>query len=221
MTIAKTITTPILNINCRSFTYSSVYRSCLSVSDVRVLISINLECEAATSHSNISIKTNLMIALPTPQNCCECPMARPLNEDRFSCGNSLSKVVRGHFPATAECHDALSDLPHRYFQPLPLPDLQGLDPEWVCDRIRLTLNWLDVFEDAPGAKDGEIAIEVCHQDLRIAYLRRDANAYYCTRLDGLRSSDPYWLALHLVHPDYLYQIPDEILADRSLVPDYF
>ncbi len=178
-----------------------------------------------------------MIALPTPQNCYECPMARPLYEDRFYCGNSLSKVVRGHFPATAECHDALSDLSHRclvthkveetstsmrrYFQPLPLPDLQGLDPEWVCDRIRLTLNWLDVFDDAPGAKDGEIAIEVCHQDLRIAYLRRDANAYYCIRLDGLRSSDPYWLALHLVHPDYLYQIPDEIVADRSLIPKYF
>jgi hypothetical protein len=85
----------------------------------------------------------------------------------------------------------------------------------------LTLNWLDVDDDAPGAKDGEIAIEVCHQDLRIGYLRRDPNVYYCARLDGLRSSDPYWLALHLIHPDYLDRVPDAIVAARSLVPDYF
>ena len=148
-------------------------------------------------------------------------MARHLDRDRFFCGNSLTKVVRGHHPSTAECHDAVRNLSHRYFQPLPLPALQGLEPEWVCDRIHLNLNWLDVFDDAPGAKDGEIAIEVCHKDLRIAYLRRGTDVYYCARLDGLRSSDPYWLALHLVHPDYLYQIPDEIVADRSLVPEYF
>jgi hypothetical protein len=72
-----------------------------------------------------------------------------------------------------------------------------------------------------SANEGEIAVEVCLDDVRIGYLRRDADAYYCDRLDGLRSSDPYWLALHLVHPDYLYQIPDEIVADRSLVPNYF
>jgi hypothetical protein len=161
-----------------------------------------------------------MIALPTSQTCCECPMARPLYEDRFSCGNNLCKVVRGRFPATAECLDAVTNHPELYFQPLPLPDLHGLEPEWVCDRLHLNLNWLDVHDDAPGA-DGDLAIEVCHQDLRIAYLRRDVDTYYCTRLDGLRSSDPYWLALHLVHPDYLYQIPDEIVADRSLVPEYF
>ena len=160
-----------------------------------------------------------MIALPTPQNCCECPMARPLYEDRFSCGNSLSKVVRGHFLATAECHDALSDLPYRYFQ--PLPDLQGLDPEWVCDRIHLSLNWLDVFDDAPGVKDGAIVVEVRHKDLRIGYLRRNADIYYCKRLVGLRSPDPYWLALHLIDPDYSYLVPDEIVAARSVIPDYF
>jgi hypothetical protein len=105
-------------------------------------------------------------------------MARPLYEDRFCCGNNLSKVVRGRFPATAECLDAVANHPERYFQPKALPDLHGLEPEWVCDRIRLTLNWLDVFDDVPGAKDGEIAVEVCHQDLRIAYLRRDVDTYY-------------------------------------------
>jgi hypothetical protein len=147
-------------------------------------------------------------------------MARHLDRDRFSCGNSLNKVVRGHHPSTAECNDAVHARPHRYFQALPLPDLQGLEPEWVCDRIHLSLNWLDVFDDAPGAKDGEIAVEVCHQDSRIGYLRRDADVYYCDRLVGMRSSDPYWLALHLVHPDYLYQIVDEITTERAKMPDY-
>ncbi len=164
-------------------------------------------------------------------------MARHLDRARFACGNSLNKVVRGHHPSTAECHDAVRDLPHRclvahkveetstsmrrYFQVLPLPNLQGLEPEWVCDRIHLTLNWLDVCDDAPGAKDGEVAVEVCHQDLRIGYLRRDADVYYCDRLVGMRSSNPYWLALRLIHPDYLHQVPDEIVADRSRIPEYF
>jgi hypothetical protein len=163
-------------------------------------------------------------------------VASPL-ENRFSCGNSLTKVVRGHHLSTAECHDAVRDLPRRclvahkveetstsmrrYFQQLPLPDLQGLEPEWVCDRIHLSLNWLDVYDDAPRVKDGEIAIEVCYQNLRIGYLRRNADVYYCDRLSGLRSPDPYWLALHLVHPDYLYRVPDEMVADRSLVSEYF
>jgi hypothetical protein len=146
-------------------------------------------------------------------------MARHLDRDRFFCGNSLTKVVRGHYPNTAECHDAVRNFSHRYFQALPLPDLQGLEPEWVCDRIHLSLNWLDVYERA--ATDGDIAVEVCLDDVRIAYLRSDADSYYCARLNGLRSPDPYWLALHLVHPDYLDRVPDEIVAARSLVPDYF
>jgi hypothetical protein len=163
-----------------------------------------------------------MVALPplAPRNCSECPLARPLYADRFSCGNSPSKVVRGHHPSTAECHDAVRNLSHRYFQPLPLPDLQGLEPEWVCDRIHLNLNWLDVFDDAPRT-DGDLAVEVCHQHLRIGYLRRDADLYYCNRLGSLRSPDPYWLALHLIHPDYLYLVVDEILEERLSVPDYF
>lgn len=178
-----------------------------------------------------------------PSNCLDCPFARHLYTDRFACGNGVNKVVRGREFSTAECCDAISNLSHRclvahkveetstsmrrYFQPLPLPDLQGLEPEWICDRIHLSLNWLDVYERfsegeaVPTANDGEIAVEVCLDDVRIGYLRRDADAYYCVRLDGLRSSDPYWLALHLVHPDRLYQVPNEIVADRLLVPDYF
>jgi hypothetical protein len=154
-----------------------------------------------------------------PSNCLDCPFSRHLYYDRFACGNGVNKVVRGREFITAECRDALLNLSHRYFQPLPLPDLQGLEPEWICDRIHLSLNWLDVYERS--ANEGEIAVEVCLDDVRIGYLRRDADAYYCDRLDGLRSSDPYWLALHLVHPDYLYQVPDEMVADRSLVPNYF
>jgi hypothetical protein len=145
-------------------------------------------------------------------------MARHLDRDRFSCGNSLTKVVRGHHLSTAECHDAVRDLPCRYFQPLPLPDLQGLEPEWVCDCTHLSLNWLDVYERS--ANDGEIAVEVCLDDLRIGYLRRDADVYYCDRLVGVRSSDPYWLALHLIHPDYLDPIVDEITTERAKMPDY-
>ena len=154
-----------------------------------------------------------------PSNCRDCPFARHLYADRFACGNGVNKVVRGREFSTAECHDAVRDLPHRYFQPLPLPDLQELEPEWICERIRLSLNWLDVYERS--ANDGEIAVEVRLDDLRIGYLRRDADVYYCDRTPESRSPDPYWLALHLVHPDYLYRVPDEIVADRSLVPDYF
>jgi hypothetical protein len=60
-------------------------------------------------------------------------MARPLHNDRFSCGNHLSGVVRGHFPATGECRDAVKNNPERYFQPKVLPDLQGVSAESVCD----------------------------------------------------------------------------------------
>lgn len=155
-----------------------------------------------------------------PLNCLDCPLARPLHSNRFSCGNSLNKVVRAHYPSTAECHDAVRNLSHRYFHPLALLDLQGLEAEWICEHIRLTLNWIAVFEDTPVA-DGDIVVEVCHQDLRIGYLRHDGNAYYCERLVGLRTVDPYLLALHLVHPDYLVGVPDEIVAARALVPDYF
>jgi hypothetical protein len=154
-----------------------------------------------------------------PSNCLDCPFARHLYTDRFACGNGVNKVVRGREFSTAECCDAVRNLSHRYFQPLLLPDLQGLEPEWICERIHLSLNWLDVYEQS--ANDCEIAVEVCLDDVRIGYLRRDADVYYCERLVGMRSPDPYWLALHLVHPDYLYQVPDEIVADRLPVPDYF
>jgi hypothetical protein len=146
-------------------------------------------------------------------------MARPLSGDRFSCGNNLSKVVRGHFLATAECDDAMENHPERYFQPKVLPDLQGLEPELVCDHIHLNLNFLDVYGDEREIKDGEMAIEVSHQGMTVK-LKKRGDWYYCNRLMGIWAIDPYWLALHLIHPDYLHQVPDEISAVRSLIPDY-
>lgn len=145
-------------------------------------------------------------------------MARHLYKDRFSCGNNLSKVVRGHFPATAECKEAVANQPERYFQPKALPDLQGLSPESVCNRIHLNLNWLDIYDECE-IRDGETAIEVSHQGMT-AKLKKRGDSYYCDRLAGVSAIDPYWLALHLVHPDYLFLVVDKIMADRSLVPDY-
>jgi hypothetical protein len=155
-----------------------------------------------------------MITLPS--TCTDCPLARPLHGNRFSCGNALSKVVRGYFPATAECHDSVINHPEWHFQPQILPDLQGLDPEWICNRIHLSLNYLDVFEQR--IRDGEVAIKVTHQAMT-ANLKKFGDSYYSDRLK-LTSDNPYWLALHLIHPDYLYLVVEEIIAERAAVHDY-
>jgi hypothetical protein len=154
-----------------------------------------------------------------PRNCAECPLARPLFSDRFACGNSLTTVVRGHFLATAACHDSVLNHPEWYFQP-KLLDLQGLEPEWICNRIHLNLNYLDIYPDEREINDGEMAIEVTHQAMSV-YLKKAGDLYYCDRLVGMRSTNPYWLALHLIHPDYLFLVSDEIIAERAAIPDYF
>jgi hypothetical protein len=159
-----------------------------------------------------------MITLPIA--CFECPLARHLYNNRFVCGNSLTGVVRSHYTATAECHEAVLNHPEKYFQPLILPDLQGLDPELICNYIKLGLNWLDVYPDEGAVRDGENAIEVSYQDARLGYIKSRGDKYYCNRIAGLESLDPYWIALHMVHPDYLYQIVDEMIIQRSLAPDY-
>jgi hypothetical protein len=163
-------------------------------------------------------EVKLMVKLP--RTCSECPLARPLFNDRFACGNSLTKVVRGHFPATAECHESVWNHPEKYFQPEILPDLQGLEPEWICARIKLNLNWLDIYPDEREIRAGENAIEVTHQRMT-ADIKKRGDRYYCTRIARLESTDPYWLALHLVHPDYLYSVVDEIVTARASLPDYF
>lgn len=154
-----------------------------------------------------------------PQICGECPFARPLFDNRFACGNSLTKVVRDHFPATEDCRDSVLDHPEWYFQPQILTDLQGLDPKWICDHIDLNLNWIDIYPDERQVSDGETAIVVTHQSMK-AKLKRKGDEYYSDRVSGLSSQNPYWLALHLVHPDYLYLVVDEILTKRESVPDY-
>jgi hypothetical protein len=154
-----------------------------------------------------------------PRNCAECPLARPLFSDRFACGNSLTAVVRGHFLATDECHDSVLNHPEKYFQPQILTNLH-LDPEWVCNRIHLNLNCLDIDPEERGIRDGERAIKVTHMAMK-ADLKQWGDFYYCDRLTGLRSIDPYWLALHLIHPDYLFLVVDQIMAERAAIPDYF
>jgi hypothetical protein len=84
----------------------------------------------------------------------------------------------------------------------------------------LNLNWLDVYGDECEIRDGETVIEVSHHRMT-AKLKKRGNHYYCDRLAGIVAIDPYWLALHLVHPDYLYLVVDEILADCGKMPDYF
>jgi hypothetical protein len=100
-----------------------------------------------------------MITPHIPSICLECPFARHLNRNRFSCGNSLSKVVKSHFSATPECHDAITEHPDKFVQPSPLPDFQGLDLEWIVNHIKLTMNWLDVYPEWV-IPDGDNLIEV-------------------------------------------------------------
>jgi hypothetical protein len=82
------------------------------------------------------------------------------------------------------------------------------------------LNYLDTDPEERGIRDGERAIEVTHQAMRV-YLKKVGDLYYCDRLTGMRSIDPYWLALHLIHPDYLFLVVDQIMAERAAIPDYF
>jgi hypothetical protein len=59
------------------------------------------------------------------------------------------------------------------------------------------------------------------QNDEIGYIKEKEDKYYCDRLQGIDSSDPYAIALHMVHPDYLSGVVDEIIHRRGLVPDYF
>lgn len=153
----------------------------------------------------------------TVTSCLECPLARHLEGDRYACGNS-SGVAFGKHQATAECREAISFYPERHFQPLPLPDLKGLEPAQVCGHIRLNLNFLDVHDEY-SAPDGDVIINVDHKGVHVGNLR-SSEFYYSKRFPEVQSSDPYWVALHLIHPDFLYGIADEILLQRQEMPDY-
>jgi hypothetical protein len=160
-----------------------------------------------------------MITPHIPSNCLECPFARHLDRNRFSCGNSLSKVVKSHFAATSECHDAITEHPDKFVRSSPLPDFQGLDLEWIIDHIKLTMNWLDVYPEWV-IPDGDNLIEVGLDNLRIGYIKKNDHLYYSDRLFGLKSLDPNTIVLHMVNLHYLDEVTDEIIAKRNLFPDY-
>ncbi|WP_373544471.1 hypothetical protein [Chamaesiphon sp.] len=152
-------------------------------------------------------------------SCAGCPLSRHLYADRYACGNSLGGVVSSRQALTAECHDAILHHPERHFQPLPLPDLQGLDPEIVCSYVGVSLNWLNVHEERE-INDGENVVEVSHENLRIGDLKQKGAAYYCDRVKGLESVDAHEIALSMIHPDFLYGAVEEILAFRAAAIDY-
>jgi hypothetical protein len=153
-------------------------------------------------------------------SCAGCPLARHLYEDKYACGNALEGVVTSRQPLTSECHDAILNHPERHFQPLPLPNLQGIDPELVCSYIGVSLNWLNVYGDEIGTQDGEEIIEVSHQGIGIGDLKKRGDYCYCDRIKGIESVDAYLIALHMVHPDFLYGVVEEMIAGAELAIDY-
>jgi hypothetical protein len=172
---------------------------------------------------------NIMITLPAPQpsNCYECPMARHLHSNHFACGNSLTTVVKGHFESTPECHEAVieasrlfdNDRPGKFVKAGTLPDFKELDLEWIAERIKLSLNWLDVYPDWV-VPDGDNLVEVILGKFRIGYIKRQNHLYYSDRLFGVRSLNPHEIALHMVNLQYLDGVVDEIIIDRALAPEY-
>jgi hypothetical protein len=146
-------------------------------------------------------------------------MARHLYGDRFTCGNSLTKVVRGHFESIPECHDAVIERPDKFVQPSPLPDFRGLDLEWIASHLKLTLNWLDIYPDWV-IPDGENLIELSIKNSQIGYIKKSHHQYYSDRLFGVKSLNPYEIALHMLNSQYLDGVVDEIVITRALAPDY-
>jgi hypothetical protein len=160
-----------------------------------------------------------MITSSVPSSCLECPFARHLDRNRFSCGNSLNKVVRSHFLATAECHDAITECPDKFVQPSSLPDFQGLDLEWIADRIQLSLNWLDIYPDWV-VPDCENLVEVNLGKFHIGYIKKNHHQYYSDRLFGVRSLNPYSIALQMINLNYLDGVTEKLVIDRASAPDY-
>jgi hypothetical protein len=162
-------------------------------------------------------------------------MARHLYGDRFACGNNLSKVVRGHFLATAECHDAMENHPERYFQPKALPDLQGLEPESICDKIGLDIDIVELPDGKIITRSNPAAVSLAYHTATgtspnikhrfgktlIGRIHQSADLYYCERFPHLTDRDPFKVALLMVNPDLIYGVAEEIIAEqRNAMPDY-
>lgn len=153
--------------------------------------------------------------------CSLCPLARHLYGDRYSCGANVSPVSLGKYPATEECRQAVTAFPDKYYQP-SLLDLQEVDAERVCDQINLSVDILDdCLESGFVSPDETNTVEIVYKGIRIGYLKRKNSSYYCDRLQGLLSPDPYWVALHMIHPEFLYGVVEKILnKNKEVIPDY-
>jgi hypothetical protein len=146
------------------------------------------------------------------QGCHLCPLGRHLDGHRFVCADRLYTTSSTH-QTTQECHQAIVDFPHKYHQPRPLPDLQDIDAQIVCDAIGLAVDWLNPTENRTPA--GQILIEVKFQGYKIGAIYKTDKWYSSDRSLGTSFIDPHYLALHLIHPDYLYGIVDRILAEQK------
>jgi hypothetical protein len=152
----------------------------------------------------------------TITGCHTCPMGRHLNGTRFACADRFRTTDSRHAP-TQECRQAVVDSPHKYFQPLPLTDFKGINPEQVCSHVGVIVDWLDVDEDQ--TPDGADLIVVKFQGSTIASIKKKGDLYYCDRVTGVLSLDPYSVALQTIHPDYLFGVVEDILANQIAV-DY-
>jgi hypothetical protein len=148
------------------------------------------------------------------QGCHSCPLARHLDGHRFACADRVYATDSRH-PATAECREAIVESGHKYFQPLPIPDLQGLNTEMVCEYVGLAVNWLDPDEDQ--TPEGHDLIEVKFAGHKVGAINKIGEWYSCNRITGVSFTDPHYLALHLIHPDYLYRISEEIIAGQEKI----
>jgi hypothetical protein len=162
-------------------------------------------------------------------------MARHLYGDRFACGNSPSVVVRSGYLATEECHCALLDLPSRWFQPLPI-DLMGVEPESICDKIGLDIDFplVELEDGTITTLSNPAAVSLAYHTTTgtspniehhfgktlIGRIHQSANLYYCERFSHLTDHDPFKVALLMVHPDLIYGVVEEIIAERIAMPDY-
>jgi hypothetical protein len=146
------------------------------------------------------------------RGCNMCPLGRHLDGSRFACADRVYTTDSRH-TATQECRDAITEYGHKYYQPLPLEDLGGIDTELVCSHIGLAVNWLDPDEDR--TPEGHDLIEVKFDGHKVGAINKVGQWYSCDRIAGVSFNDAHYLALHMIHPDFLYRIADEILIEQE------
>jgi hypothetical protein len=157
-------------------------------------------------------------------------MARHLFGDRFACANSSSVVVRSNYFATNECQSALLQFPGRRFRPHPI-DLKNLEAESICDKIGINIDFILV--DGVSHISAKVTLsqhrttgtaphlEHHFRETPIGSILQSGDRYYCNRFPHIKYYDPFKVALLMIHPDLLYGVADEIIAERNAMPDYF